>query len=47
MERLTEKFKDGRNILRKGIFDIFYVGFGRFFEEEAEIALLNLIRTAE
>lgn len=35
MERLTEKFKDGRNILRKGIADIFHVGFGRFFEGEA------------
>ena len=35
MERLTEKFKDGRNILRKGIYDIFYVGFGRFFDGEA------------
>lgn len=35
MERLTEKFKDGRNILRKGITDIFHVGFGRFSEGEA------------
>lgn len=35
MERLTEKFKDGRNILRKGISDIFHVGFGRFFDGEA------------
>lgn len=35
MERLTEKFKDGRNILRKGISDVFHVGFGRFFEGEA------------
>lgn len=35
MERLTEKFKDRRNILRKGISDIFYIGFGRFFEGEA------------
>lgn len=35
MERLTEKFKDGRNILRKGITDIFHVGFGRFFDGEA------------
>lgn len=35
MDRLTEKFKDGRNILRKGITDIFHVGFGRFFEGEA------------
>lgn len=35
MERLTEKFKDGRNILRKGISDVFHVGFGRFFEGDA------------
>lgn len=35
MERLTEKFKDGRNILRKGISDVFHVGFGRFFEGKA------------
>lgn len=35
MERFTEKFKDGRNILRKGITDIFHIGFGRFFEGEA------------
>lgn len=35
MERFTEKFKDERNILRKGITDIFHVGFGRFFEGEA------------
>lgn len=35
MERFTEKFKDGRNILRKGITDIFHVGFGRFFEGES------------
>ena len=35
MKRLTEKFKDGRNILRKGITDIFHVGFGRFFEGNA------------
>lgn len=35
MERLTEKFKDGRNILRKGVSDVFHVGFGRFFEGEA------------
>lgn len=35
MDRLTEKFKDGRNILRKGIADIFCIGFGRFFEGEA------------
>lgn len=35
MERFTEKFKDGRNILRKGITDIFHIGFGRFFEGES------------
>lgn len=35
MERFTEKFKDGRNIIRKGITDVFYVGFGRFFYGEA------------
>lgn len=35
MERFTEKFKYGRNILRKGISDIFHVGFGRFFSGEA------------
>lgn len=35
MERFTEKFKDGRNILRKGITDIFHIGFGRFFNGEA------------
>ena len=35
MERLTEKFKDGRNILRKGIAVIFHVGFGRFFEGDS------------
>lgn len=35
MERFTEKFKDGRNILRKGIADIFHNGFGRFFEGAA------------
>lgn len=35
MERFTERFKDGRNILRKGISDVFYVRFGRFFEGEA------------
>ena len=35
MDRFTEKFKDGRNILRKGIADIFHVGFGRFFEGDS------------
>lgn len=35
MDRFTEKFKDGRNILRKGISDVFHVGVGRFFEGEA------------
>ncbi len=35
MERLTEKFKDERNILRKGITDVFHIGFGRFFEGNA------------
>lgn len=35
MERFTEKFKDGRNILRNGIADIFHIGFGRYFEGEA------------
>jgi len=35
MERFTEKFENGRNILRKGIADIFRTGFGRFFEGDA------------
>lgn len=35
MNKFTEKFKDGRNILRKGIADIFHIGFGRFFEGDA------------
>ncbi len=35
MERFTEKFKDGRNILRNGIADVFYIGFGRFFNGDA------------
>lgn len=34
-ERLTEKFKDGRNILRKGIENIHHVGFGQFYAGEA------------
>lgn len=33
MERFTEKFKDGRNILRNGITDVLHVGFGRFLKE--------------
>lgn len=45
-ERLTEKFKDGRNILRNGIFDIFHIGFGRFFEGDA-IDKLAEYETAE
>ncbi len=35
MERFTEKFKDGRNILRNGIADVFHIRFGRFFEGDA------------
>lgn len=35
MNRLTEKIEDGRNILRRGISDIFKTGFGRFFDGEA------------
>lgn len=35
MKRFTERIEDGRNILRKGILDIFKVGFGRFFDGEA------------
>lgn len=34
-ERLTEKFKDGRNILRKGIDNIHHDGFGQFYSGEA------------
>lgn len=34
-ERLTEEFKDGRNILRKGIENIHHVGFGQFYAGEA------------
>ena len=34
-ERLSEKFKDGRNILRKGIENIHHVGFGQFYAGEA------------
>lgn len=35
MERFTEKFKDGRNVIRRGITDVFHVGFGGFFDGEA------------
>lgn len=35
MDRFTEKFKDGRNILLKGIDDTFHVGFDRFFEGDS------------
>lgn len=35
MERFTEKFKDGRNIIRKGVTDVFHNGFGRFFDGDA------------
>lgn len=45
-ERFTEKFKDGRNILRNGISDIFHIGFGRFFEGDA-IDKLAEYETAE
>lgn len=34
-EQLTEKFKDGRNILRKGIENIHHVGFGQFYAGES------------
>ena len=34
-ERLTEKFKDGRNIIRKGIDNIHHAGFGQFYSGEA------------
>ena len=45
-ERLTEKFKDGRNILRKGIENIYHVGFGQFYAGEA-IDKLSEYETAE
>lgn len=45
-ERFTEKFKDGRNILRNGIADVVYAGFGRFFEGNA-IEKLAEYETAE
>lgn len=45
-ERLTEKFKDGRNILRKGIENIHHVGFGQFYAGEA-IDKLSEYETAE
>lgn len=35
VRQICLSFKDGRNILRKGIADIFHIGFGRFFEGEA------------
>lgn len=41
MDRFTEKFKDGRNILRREIEDIFHVGFGRFFTGKAIDKLSN------
>ena len=34
-ERLTEKFKDGRNIIRTGIDNIHHAGFGQFYSGEA------------
>ena len=45
-ERLTEKFKDGRNILRKGIENIHHIGFGQFYAGEA-IDKLSEYETAE
>lgn len=45
-ERLTEKFKDGRNILRKGIENIHHVGFGQFYAGET-IDKLSEYETAE
>lgn len=45
-ERLTEEFKDGRNILRKGIENIHHVGFGQFYAGEA-IDKLSEYETAE
>ena len=45
-ERLTEKFKDGRNILRKGIENIHHIGFGQFYAGEA-IDKLAEYETAE
>ena len=45
-ERLSEKFKDGRNILRKGIENIHHIGFGQFYAGEA-IDKLSEYETAE
>ena len=45
-ERLTEDFKDGRNILRKGIENIHHIGFGQFYAGEA-IDKLAEYETAE
>ena len=45
-ERLTEKFKDGRNILRKGIENIHHIGFGQFYAGEA-IDKLSEYETSE
>ena len=45
-ERLTEEFKDGRNILRKGIENIHHVGFCQFYAGEAIDKLLEY-ETAE
>lgn len=45
-ERLTEKFKDGRNIIRKGIENIHHVDFGRFYAGRA-IDKLAEYETAE
>lgn len=45
-ERLTEEFKGGRNILRKGIKNIHHVGFGQFYAGEA-IDKLSEYETAE
>ena len=45
-EQFTEKFKDGRNILRFGIENIHHVGFGQFYAGEA-IDKLAEYETAE
>ena len=44
--RFTEKFKDGRNILRSGIEHIHHVGFGYFYTGDA-IEKLAEYETAE
>lgn len=44
--RFTEKFKDGRNILRSGIEYIHHVGFGHFYTGDA-IDKLAEYETAE